>query len=199
MMTARENMNKAARIMWSAVSSKDGSLPHILRKPSEDYSPPKNLETVFALRLCLELRWELRLFPIIRYKVGVVLCWCWRCWMEVSGQHGYPSFGLLGIIWFQVTLSSKFSHFKWLFFNSYCLSFNLEIWTESGDDVSGHPDRRCRLLTRACKKCLYFMLSLKIFKWIWTFNLLNSKLIFLAALIMIEWVRTTKRKAFRKI
>ena len=115
MMTARENMNKAARIMWSAVSSKNGSLPHILRKPSEDYSQKKNLETVFALRLCLELRWELRLFPIIRYKVGVVLCWCWRCWMEVSGQHGYPSFGLLGIIWFQVTLSSKFSHFKWLF------------------------------------------------------------------------------------
>ena len=75
----------------------------------------KFLETDFALRLCLELRWELRLFPIIRYKVGVVLCWCWRCWMEVSGQHGYPSFGLLGIIWFQVTLSSKFSHFKWLF------------------------------------------------------------------------------------
>ena len=174
MMTARENMNKAARIMWSAVSSKEGSLPHILRKSFKDYSQNNFLETDFALRLCLELRWELRLFPIIRYKVGVVLCWCWRCWMEVSGQHGYPSFGLLGIIWFQVTLSSKFSHLKWLF-----LTFLwVLIWTESGDDLSGHSDRRCNFsdfgLELVKNVCILFW-AWKFLMWIWSFNLQGAR------------------------
>ena len=65
--------------------------PTFSESHSKTKAPDNLLETDFAFRLRLELRWKLRLFPIIRYKVGVVLCWCWRCWMEVSGQHGYPS------------------------------------------------------------------------------------------------------------
>ena len=96
----RENTNKAPRIMWSAVSSKEGRLPNILRKSSEDY-----WDSLFLNWLCPPSG--------VAFETGIVSnnpVQSWSCVvlvLEVLDGGLRPtqlSTGLLGIIWFHPTL-----------------------------------------------------------------------------------------------